>query len=133
MDNCEHMVSKIVWGLDLRFIFSRIRGMLHDEEVYDQPQSFTPERFLSSEIGSVQPDPRSLVYGFGPRCVCRDLGHWNYLDVYCDCRRCPGENIADLYLFLVISRILALFEISCMVEEGKCHVPTLEFDPGVIA
>ncbi len=47
------------------------------------------------------------------------------------CRRCPGENIADLYLFLVISRMLALFKISCMVEEGEQL--RLEFDPGVVA
>lgn len=59
--------------------FSIIRGMLHDEEVYNQPHNFIPARFLndSDEYGSIQPDPRGLVYGFGPRCVCTECGHQN--------------------------------------------------------
>ena len=58
---------------------SIIRGMLHDEEVYHQAHNFIPARFFndSGENGSIQPDPRVLVYGFGPRCVCTECGHWN--------------------------------------------------------
>ncbi|KJA22860.1 hypothetical protein HYPSUDRAFT_1083859 [Hypholoma sublateritium FD-334 SS-4] len=107
-DYAGYRIPKNSW------IIANIWGMLHDDGVYLQPQSFIPERFLSNENDLVQPGPRNLVYGFGPR-------------------RCPGENIADLYLFLVTSRILALFEISCVVEEGNCHIPTLEFDPGIAA
>lgn len=38
--------------------------MTHDEEVFPEPNKFLPERFLG---GDVQPDPLSIIFGFGRR------------------------------------------------------------------
>jgi cytochrome P450 len=40
--------------------------MTHDEEVYSDPFSFKPERFLGSD-GQLNDDNRILAYGFGRR------------------------------------------------------------------
>lgn len=39
---------------------------MHDEEMYPNPETFNPERFLSA---NPEPDPRKWVFGFGRR-VC---------------------------------------------------------------
>jgi cytochrome P450 len=66
------------------------RAMLHDENEYPDPDKFYPDRFLLSECNSVPRDPRTLVYGFGRRI-------------------CPGMHLANSFLFLVVSRIIALY------------------------
>lgn len=40
--------------------------MAHDEEVYDNPHKFMPERFLDA-YGELTKDDRVLAYGFGRR------------------------------------------------------------------
>ena len=43
--------------------------MTHDPEVYTDPDVFRPERFIAENGETLPPDPRTLVFGFGRRCV----------------------------------------------------------------
>lgn len=52
---------------------------MHDERQYPRPDTFDPDRFLEGcrkdglsigeEMIDSAPDPRSVVFGFGRRCV----------------------------------------------------------------
>ena len=43
--------------------------MLHDPETYPDPMSYKPERFIASPGHERETDPRTMVFGFGRRCV----------------------------------------------------------------
>ena len=45
-------------------------------------------------------------------------------------RRCPGAEFANTFLYLVISRMLALFKIS---PQDPLHPPPLEFGLGLVS
>ena len=49
------------------FLFRNCRKMLHDDNVYKSPSSFNPERFIKTEGGKPEPDPRDICFGFGRR------------------------------------------------------------------
>jgi len=44
--------------------------MLHDENVYPDPSTFRPERFLTEDgkLNADIQDPTTIVFGFGRRC-----------------------------------------------------------------
>lgn len=48
-------------------------------------------------------------------------------------RRCPGLHFADLYIYLLVSRVLTLFEIAPGLEDNKPVYPVLKFTPGLVA
>lgn len=73
--------------------------------------TFKPERFLQTQP---EPDPHSVVFGFGRRV-------------------CPGQILADNALFLNIAQSLAVFNIGKPVENGQVVEPTVKFEPGVIS
>ena len=89
-----------------------IKWFSMDPEVYPDPESFRPERFLGP--GEV-PSPYSYVFGFGRRI-------------------CPGRLLADSILFLTIAQSLAVFEISKGVDQqtGKEIEPLLGTKPGLV-
>ena len=43
------------------------RGMLHDEEVYHEPERFNPQRF--DGVHANEEDPRKVLFGFGRRSI----------------------------------------------------------------
>ncbi|THH06109.1 hypothetical protein EW146_g9716 [Bondarzewia mesenterica] len=92
------------------WIMANVWAMLHDESVYPDPDNFVPERFAS---GSVQPDPRRLLYGFGRR-------------------RCPGLHFANAFVYLVAVRVLFLFEIILEAQGGNPCPPALKFKTGLV-
>jgi cytochrome P450 len=51
--------------------FSYFSGMLHDEDVFPDPEEFMPERFMKDgKIRTDLPDPEVVAtFGFGRRCV----------------------------------------------------------------
>jgi len=47
---------------------SPYRAMLHDENVYPDPASFNPDRFMrDGKLNPDVPDPALMAFGFGRR------------------------------------------------------------------
>ncbi|EJD45439.1 cytochrome P450, partial [Auricularia subglabra TFB-10046 SS5] len=80
----------------------RLRAILHDPDVYPDPQKFDPTRWLAPDP---PPNPRTAVFGFGRRI-------------------CPGRHFADASVFLVVASILKCFwfsEIPDKKVSGELH------------
>jgi hypothetical protein len=92
---CDSTVKRMVryqphWFLLWLQPFSR--AILHDPDVYPEPDAFKPERFLNSD-GSLREDPTlTSVFGFGKRI-------------------CPGRHLADAIFFIVVASFLSVFNI----------------------
>ncbi|KAF8914418.1 cytochrome P450 [Gymnopilus junonius] len=92
-------------------IFANIWAIVHDEEIYPDPHVFNPERHLGNPEGR-QPDPFKFIFGFGRRA-------------------CPGAHLAEMSLFLNITSILAVFDISKAVDEKGIEIePKIEWSSG---
>ncbi|KAN0107223.1 cytochrome P450 [Russula decolorans] len=79
-------------------------AILHDPEIYPDPEEFKPERFLN-EDGSVRDDPTlSLVFGVGKRI-------------------CPGRHFADAIIFIVTSSVLSVFNVMKTKDENDNEIP----------
>lgn len=83
----------------------------HDENEWDQPDQFMPERFLDP-TGShlITPTPSYLPFGAGPR-------------------SCIGEALARQELFVFTALLLQRFDLD--VSDDK-QLPSLEGDPKVV-
>jgi cytochrome P450 len=68
--------------------------MLHDQEQYNSPFTFDPERFLKA---SPEPDPRKCIFGFGRRI-------------------CPGQHVANNGVWIICASILAVFDLQAEEE-----------------
>lgn len=86
----------------------------HDPAVYPDPMAFRPERFITTETHTAEPDPRAWVFGYGRRI-------------------CPGRYVADNALLITIAQVLAVFKIEKLVENGKTVEPTVGFEPGLLS
>jgi cytochrome P450 len=75
------------------------RAILHDPDVYPEPEVFNPDRFLNQD-GTLSDDPALLsVFGFGKRV-------------------CPGKHLVDATLF-----IFAVTVFSTLRVEKGCNGP----------
>jgi len=84
-------------------------SMSRDETIYENPERFWPERFVSDNVL----DPRDFVFRFGRRI-------------------CAGLHFADASLFIVIAHILASFDISkARDENGQEIEPKMGFSLGM--
>jgi len=90
-------------------------AMLHDEKEYPEPFAFKPERWLLKE-GQPEPlHPNKVAFGFGRRL-------------------CPGRHLADQAIFIVVTSVLATFNISPSLDiNGKPIIPTGEYLSGLIS
>ena len=91
------MVRRLSIHLDV--YLKSFRAILHDPEIYPDPEEFKPERFLN-EDGSIQDDPTlALVYGIGKRI-------------------CPGRHFVDATIFIVASSVLSVFNVTKAKDEN---------------
>ncbi|KAJ7190542.1 cytochrome P450 [Mycena pura] len=90
-------------------------AMLHDENVYPDPYSFKPERYLLD--GKLNPDipGPDVNFGFGRR-------------------MCPGRHFALPSVWITMTSILAAFDVSKAVDDaGNVVEPSYEYCDGPIA
>jgi cytochrome P450 len=83
--------------------------MLHDPEMYSEPEAFKPERFVNlSKDDSKAMDPRNFAFGFGRRI-------------------CVGALFADNALFIALVTILSTFDIRKKTINGNEVIPEVEY------
>ncbi|KAM0559990.1 hypothetical protein ACHAPJ_003945 [Fusarium lateritium] len=86
--------------------------LLHDPEVYVNPSTFDPERYIEPRN---EPDPSDYAFGYGRRI-------------------CPGRYLAEDSVFLTIARLLAVFNMTKAVDEnGKEVDVVVDGTPGLIS
>ncbi|KAL0563609.1 hypothetical protein V5O48_018456, partial [Marasmius crinis-equi] len=94
-------------------ILPNARGMSIDENVYSNPKTFNPSRFLPQPQGKGEPH-FTAAWGFGRRI-------------------CPGRHLASLVLWHAIACTLAVLEIVPKTDEmGKPVLPEVGFSEGLI-
>ncbi|PHH74314.1 hypothetical protein CDD82_4982 [Ophiocordyceps australis] len=76
-------------------IWPNVWWFMHDPNVYAEPESFDPERFLEPRN---EPDPRQHIFGYGRRI-------------------CPGRYFADDQIFLSITHLLASFSFTKQTDD----------------
>jgi cytochrome P450 len=77
---------------------------LHDPEIYPDPEEFKPERFLDKD-GAFQDDPAiPMAFGAGKRI-------------------CPGRHFVDATLFIVISSVLSVFNVTKRKDKNGQEIP----------
>ncbi|CAG7725661.1 unnamed protein product, partial [Allacma fusca] len=81
-------------------VFSNIYAAHHDPDVWADPYSFKPERFLSSDRTHIVKYNDLVVFSFGKRA-------------------CPGEVLAKDQLFIFLTSILQRFVISLDPSEKR--------------
>ncbi|KAL4262461.1 cytochrome P450 family protein [Pleurotus pulmonarius] len=80
------------------------RSMALDEDVYAEPTTFNPERFLpKSEGGNAEPH-LSAAFGF-------------------DRRICPGKHLAAASIWIVVAMIFATTGITSRPKRFRCATP----------
>jgi Cytochrome P450 len=83
--------------------------MLNDPDVWPEPQSFRPERFLD-KLSPDQFDPKEVVFGFGRRFVL-DLFTLRTRVADPDPRQCPGQYLAEATVYGFLMNLIWAFEI----------------------
>lgn len=85
----------------------------HDPEVYPEPFKFDPERFYNTD--NPQMDPQTFVYGFGRRA-------------------CPGRELANANMFLLMSMMLSVCILSKAVDSNGNEIePKWLFVSGTVS
>lgn len=94
------------------------RAILRDPELYEDPDTFNPDRFLTTDTeGNVVldksvPDPSDAAFGFGRRA-------------------CPGRYMAYEALWIAFASVLAAFDLrKAKGENGEEVTPECVFDDG---
>lgn len=96
------------------------RAILHDPDIYQEPERFNPERFLkptgvrglSYELNTDIRDPTEVAFGFGRRV-------------------CPGRHMAYDSLWLSMASLLAVFNIRKAKDSaGNDITPEAEYHYG---
>ncbi|KAF5354017.1 hypothetical protein D9756_007058 [Leucocoprinus leucothites] len=80
-------------------------SILHDSEIYKDPLAYNPERFLKD--GKIDPkvqDPTVASFGFGRRI-------------------CPGRYFAENSIFILISHLLAVYDIRPGLDKDGKEIP----------
>ena len=100
-----------IGGYDLpadTHIIPNLTSVLMDPEVFPDPDQFKPDRFIDAQ-GAFAPHPNVVPFGVGKR-------------------RCLGENLAKVELFIFFTSLLHKFEIRIPDEDDK---PSTKYRLGV--
>ena len=90
-----------------------IRSITRNEDVYPNPEVFSPDRFVNPSKPEILQHVDS-VWGFGRR-------------------GCPGKAFAEANLWLVIANTIAVMDLrKALDEDGNPITPIGEFGPGAI-
>ncbi|KAF8075301.1 cytochrome P450 oxidoreductase [Lyophyllum atratum] len=85
----------------------------HNPETYPNPHKFDPERFYKTD--TPQLDPQTFIFGFGRRA-------------------CPGRELANSNMFLLMSMMLSVFDISKAKDANGVEItPELKFGSGTVS
>ncbi|KAJ7157101.1 cytochrome P450 [Mycena filopes] len=90
------------------------RLFYRDSNTYSDPETFSPERFIETPTHAKERDPRDILFGYGRRA-------------------CPGVHLANASMWIVFASILAFFDVSPAIEDGKPVLPSGKFLDGVIS
>ncbi|KAJ7136875.1 cytochrome P450 [Mycena epipterygia] len=87
-------------------VFGNIWAILRDESIYKNATEFQPDRFVNEKGPEVlsKMEPRNYVFGFGRR-------------------RCPGADLVESSIWLLLVTMCATLEISKPLENGKVIEP----------
>lgn len=108
-------------------IIANVWNMLRDPEVYQDPASFNPSRFMGP---LEEPNPEDVVFGFGRRRV-----HPYMLVCFllitastAKCSRCPGIAVAQSSVWLSVALTLAAYNVTpTLGDDGKPKLPPLKY------
>ncbi|KDR69244.1 hypothetical protein GALMADRAFT_145643 [Galerina marginata CBS 339.88] len=96
-------------------VIPNVWAMLHDEDIYSNPSTFNPDRFMKD--GLLDPsvrDPGSMAFGFGRRI-------------------CPGNQVGLSFLWLTVATILATFDVTKVLDEdGTAIEPSVQYQSSII-
>ena len=102
--NSKRMVRLQLFCFNLDLHPRGFRAVLHDPEIYPDPEEFKPEQFLNRD-GSFRDDPRiALAFGAGKRI-------------------CPGREFAEATLFIVASSVISIFNLTKAQDENGYDIP----------
>lgn len=110
------------------------RAILHDPEVYTEPMSFKPERFLLDD-GTLNDDEIHPAFGFGRRYAVYSIPLGALTDVIRSVmdRLCPGMHLSNQTLWIMVASVLALFDISKAKDAQGVEVPVYaKFTTGLV-
>ncbi|KAG9103434.1 hypothetical protein FRC06_010852 [Ceratobasidium sp. 370] len=85
-------------------VLVNIWKILHNPDVYEQPERFMPERYL---VANPPPEPETYAFGFGRR-------------------NCPGMHIAQQSMWISVSNLLANFMVSKAKDENGVEIAPKE-------
>ncbi|KAF5379372.1 hypothetical protein D9615_006583 [Tricholomella constricta] len=85
----------------------------HNPDIYPNPNKFDPGRFYNTD--KPQLDPQTFVFGFGRRA-------------------CPGKELANANMFLLMSMMLSVFDITKAKDANGVEItPKIEFGSGTVS
>jgi len=96
-------------------VFGNVWAITRDEKIFPNASEFHPERYLEDVDAATakRRDPRNYVFGFGRR-------------------RCPGANLVESSVWLLIVSMLATLDISKAVDDaGNVIEPEVKFNNAV--
>jgi len=93
-------------------ILANIWAILHNPDMYKNPEEFNPDRYVDSKDCPAEPDHSQAVFGFGRR-------------------GCPGSHFALANLFLDVALILSAFNIKPIKNSaGQDEPPPIIIEDG---
>ncbi|KAJ7621020.1 cytochrome P450 [Roridomyces roridus] len=96
-------------------VFGNVWAITRDERLFPNASAFVPERYLETVDAALarKRDPRNYVFGFGRR-------------------RCPGDNLVESSIWLLITTVLATLDISkAKDDQGSPVEPKVEYNNSI--